>query len=720
MESKLFFSAYKASRVAFVLLLAGSVAIFAEIATKLAFIYSHTLLDVIPANFWLNPDDAMYWILVPAIGIPSIALFAFTSSMYLKHHVKVAGITAAVTFVPASLAINAALLFGGGWYAGTIAADAGLLLLLASFVLLEKAIKAGSPRVEAGARTKKVRTLQAWVLAVTCAGIVISAVVPAIAGISAIPEPLIPAAAAPSTVAPDHENTFYIMPIWEEVVTNYTWGTQRLDYMKQIVGGPAYTGTGHVKIGRSLSCWYMGDLYPNGTYNPVNLIHALNLANVSNTPILFHMNGGNWGTAGSTNPVIVAMRGNASNCQWDQENWCPPPKNNHASPDDRYWSFYPGTEFEQLKEANLKRACEIIFTWWQNNPGLLVGFSTDSEIHLKNDYFKSVHPGYKSYFDYNPGTIAQFRQWAMANWTLQAFNEKCGTSFGSWGAVEPPRAAADGVGVKGNKWWETWTDFRIWHVTEAGKRQCRWINESGFPREMIWHHQIFSEPGDESSRYQRCDPLQTAVNPYCKVGVTRYGWISPQNWHSLGQLALNDGSGDTVPSWGIFEWNLWSQHEYWAYKEMLNCIYRYGGHVICPNEWINCSANEGLWIPGDPLPPGTESEVDDPVCTDPALCCARRDEHGNCVECYRKHGNAQFLGALRDFVAETQDYERGTCPTRVINKLDVWYYDSYHVAFKFFSRDTGLILMGSAWLGGLVLLIVAISITNHVRWKRFP
>jgi hypothetical protein len=275
------------------------------------------------------------------------------------------------------------------------------------------------------------------------------------------------------------------------------------------------------------------------------------------------------------------------------------------------------------------------------------------------------------------------------------------------------------VGVKGNKWWETWTDFRIWHVTEAGKRQCSWINQSGFPREMIWHHQIFSEPGDDSARYQRCDPLQTAINQYCKVGVTRYGWISPKNWHSLGELALNDGATDTIPSWGIFEWNLWTQHEYWAYKEMLNCIYQYGGHVICPNEWTNCSGNQGLWIPGDSLPPGVDEFVEDPVCTDPDVCCQL--ENGTtheCITCRRRYGNPQFLAALRDFVAEAQLYERGTSPNLRVNKLDVWYYTNYADAFDYFSSDEGLILMGCSWFACLVLFFVAIGVTNNIRWKR--
>ncbi len=720
MESPSLFSAFKASRLAFVLLLAGSVAIYLEMAIKLIFMYTHTVLDVVPAEFWLDPRDEIYWILVPAIGIPAILLLYYTAKLHFKYQVKAASTTAAITFAPASLAVNASLLFGGGWYAGTIMADAGLIILLASFVILEKAGKPGKPLVLEGARKPKIRKMQAVVLALGCAGIVVSAVIPVIAGINAIPEPLVPAATSLPSVAPNHENTFYIMPIWEDAVSNYTFGTQRLNYLKRAVGGSAYTGTGFVRIGRSLSCWYTNDIYANGSYNPTNLIHALNLANQSNTPILFHMNGGNWGQAGSTDPVILAMRNNVSNCQWDQANWCPPIKYNNG-PNDRFWSFWPGSEWEQFRERNIKQALDVIHDWWMNNTGLLVGFSTDSEITLDTGKFdgEGFHPEYRSYFDYNNGTIAQYRQWAMANWTLPQFNEKCGTSFATWNDIDAPRTTADGVGVEGNPWWETWTDFRIWHVTEAGKRQCSWINQSGFPREMVWHHQIFSEPGDEESRYVRGDPLQTAINSYCKVGVTRYGWISPQNWCSLGRLALDDGAGDNIPSWGIFEWNLWTQHEYWAYKEMLNCIYQYGGHVICPNEWTNCSINEGLWIPGDPLPPGVDEEVDDPVCNDPSLCC--NDHDGPvCTSCHRRHGNAQFQAALRDFVADAQRYERGTSPTRRVNKLDVWFYDNYLVAFDSFSNDEGLIFMACCWFSCLVLFFVTIGVTNHIRWKRVP
>ena len=155
---------------------------------------------------------------------------------------------------------------------------------------------------------------------------------------------------------------------------------------------------------------------------------------------------------------------------------------------------------------------------------------------------------------------------------------------------------------------------------------------------------------------------------------------------------------------------------------MLNCIYQYGGHVICPNEWTNCSGNEGLWIPGDDLPAGVESTVNDPNCTAPGLCCSEHNATtGNCTSCKRCHGNPQFQAALRDFVALAQDYERGTCPSLRVNKLTVWYYDNYSTSLRYFTRDDGLYIMVGSWLICIIFMIIALSIISaNTRQKKQP
>jgi hypothetical protein len=716
---------FRLYRYGLILTAIGVGAIYLQIFFQLVFLLLHTVYDVVPADRFIDEGPMLLFILIPTIGIPSIILFVSLLRGNLKKNSRRLSFFTGFFFILATLAANAALLFGGGWFAGTILADFGLMILLTAG---RKSKQNGEfPLLKTAEITVPTifRKRQQQIALICCFGVVISGAIPFLVGYMAIPAPLIPEASGPASgIEPNHANTFFIMPIWEWQGTDYEYGIGQLNYMKNILGGDAYSGNGFVKIGRSVSCWYTNTLFENGSYDPTILIHTLNLSTISNTPVLFHMNGGNWGQAGSQHPEILAMRQNKSNCQWDQENVCHPIKYN-PGPNDRFWSFWPNSDWERFRERNIKQALEVIYNWWQNNPDLLVGFSTDSEIHLNyNTFEKTNEGGYKSYFDYNPGTIQQYREWAQANWTLEDFNKRCGKNFDSWSKVDAPRNEDGVVGQKGNAWWETWTDFRVWHVKEAARRQCKWISDSGFPRAMIWNHQILSEPGDNSARYQRCDPLETAVNNYCKVGVTRYGWISPQIWHSLGDLALNDGSGDKIPSWGIFEWNLWTQHEYWAYREMLNCIYQYGGHVICPNEWANCSINEGLWIPGDPCEEGpvqvingTEYGSDETGCigTLGNCCCVKWDDKGNCLRCVDPHGNSQFLAALQDFVALAQDYERGTNPALRLNKFDVIVYDMFYSTYKFFNSGDGLFIMAGAWL---ICLIFVWTSPWHGRKRR--
>lgn len=707
-------------RVGLLFLIVGSSAVYLDLVINLIFILNHTVLDVVPSPGSWEVLDIILYSAIPGLGIPAIIGMLIGFRRFLEWKSIISLKLSLLLYLIAAVAINASFFLGGGWYAGAIIANIGSAALLFSIFLVnqeKKSETSDSDRKDlmekSGDRGIFMRGIlgqkrkQTTILAIfLLIGVFMSALIPFIVNLTSIPASLMDTATEPSSAAPNHENTFYILPIWEGVSFDVDEDVAELKYMERIVGGTEYTGNGFIKIGRSVSCWYTNSLLPSGSFDNTSLVHKLNVSAESNTPILFHMNGGNWGQCCSDHPVILAMRQNKSNCQWDQTGYCHPIGYN-PGPNDRFWSFWPNSDWERFRERNIKQALEVIYDWWLENPDLLVGFSTDSEIHLNYHDFNDENKArtgnaYRSYFDYNNGTIEQYRYWASSNWTLSAFNNLCGTNFPAWDDVDAPRSPSV-VGNVGHSWWETWTDFRIWHVKEAGKRQCKWINQSGFPRDMIWNHQILSEPDSEEARYVRADPLETAINPYCKVGVTRYGWISPKVWHSLGELALEE-TDDTLPSWGIFEWNLWHQHEYWAYREMLNCIYQYGGHVICPNEWVNCSINEGLWIPGIP--------EDECPCNDEEYnetwCCCEEWDGGECVDWTARHGNPQFLAALRDFVEAGQDYERGKCPDLRVNALDVMFYDSYYNQFEFFNSD-GLYVMGGLLLLNLVYVLVLIG-----------
>jgi hypothetical protein len=46
----------------------------------------------------------------------------------------------------------------------------------------------------------------------------------------------------------------------------------------------------------------------------------------------------------------------------------------------------------QFKERNIKQALDVIYDWWQNNTGLLVGFSTEYQYR---DGYAPFTPGFK-------------------------------------------------------------------------------------------------------------------------------------------------------------------------------------------------------------------------------------------------------------------------------------------------------------------------------------
>ncbi|GAB4313748.1 MAG: hypothetical protein Kow0069_15010 [Promethearchaeota archaeon] len=721
----------------FALVAAGVATIQLQVLLKWTFLVDLSANDVVPSEPPLALEERLLFALVPSVGSPSAAAFLFLAwrscgpggfgKRGSEVRNRVVALALFFSYALVTLAAIASFTLGGGWFVGAAAAVLGSCVV---------ALGAAKSAVRGGLRSsRRVEPRAAASLALLAFSVAVlpAAFVPRALAVASVPPPLVEAATEPPAgVAPNWSNTFYVMPIWEWQGDDYEYGAAQLGYMKAVLGGSDYSGDGFVKIGRSVSCWYTNNIFENGSFDPTHLLEKLELSARTDTPILFHLNGGNWGQCCSNASVIWEMRNNASNCQWDQRDDCHPVKFN-PGPNDRFWSLWPGSDWERFRERNLKQALAVVRQWWQEHPDLLVGFSLDSEVHLNYKDFSDVNPGgYRSWFDYNPGTIEQFRGWAREEFgTLEAFNRHCGTSFGEWSEVDGPRSD-DVVGVAGHPYWETWTEFRVWHVGEAVKRQARWVVESGFPPEMVFSHQILSEPGSESARYRRCDPLETAVNEFCVVGVTRYSWASPELWHQVATAASSGwgtgggGEGGGLPSWGVFEWNLWHQHQYWAYRETLALAYQYGAHVVCPNEWTNQSANEGLWIPGDPcreapveVVNGTTFGSEDSGCAGSAEngTCVRRDEQGRCLEWVDPHGNPHLQAALRDFVAAARQYPRGTSPlVRASPELLAAWAD-YHEMYGMFTRDGGLVALASAWGACLVWFVVLAAAVRFVNFR---
>ncbi|MHA1872220.1 MAG: beta-galactosidase, partial [Promethearchaeota archaeon] len=372
--------------------------------------------------------------------------------------------------------------------------------------------------------------------------------------------------------APNYNNTLYMTPILERYTGNITEDNNEIELIKSRLGPSG----DYYKVGFSVSCWYSLQLTnSSGVWNfdPTWLYYKLNRSVDTNAPILFHMNGGNWGSCGMSNALLQELWQNDSNCQWDQFNHVPEIKPFTGCLRDRLFSLQKDTLFNQYRKLHIQQAGKIIAEFAKNYPDLFVGCSLDSEIHLDS---AKLDNGTKLYYDYNPLVIKEYREWLQNKYTLSEFNEKFNHAYNNFSEIDAPR-----VFNEDDPEWQEWTLFRHHLVGENVMLQAKWLYECGIPKNKIFSHQILSNPGSESAEYERCDTLETAISDYCVVGVTRYNYIDPSVFWEINSLSGTD--------WGIFEWNIWHEHgpsDYQLYTMQLKAMYQAGVHVICPNGWF--------------------------------------------------------------------------------------------------------------------------------------
>ncbi|MHA1699249.1 MAG: beta-galactosidase [Promethearchaeota archaeon] len=564
------------------------------------------LLNVWTASFW-NFDDYIIENIIILVLIMFLLMTGFSFIPSKGLHVFL------IIFY--GFWFSASFYFGAGWYIGAILGLAGITMIGLSPSISGLKFKALSKK--------------------TSSIIIRIGIICMIAGSVAAPiityYPQMPPYYKNSALyegmsgSPNSNNTLYILPIWEN------WGTYEsdIDYFRQELGN----GSQYVRIGFSVSCWYMCDLKgaaENWSFDPeANLYLKLNFSLNYNMPILFHMNGGNWGTecwknVNKSSIVTDWWKNNDSYVQWDQFNRSVPADiaDDQMPLKPRLFTLSKYSPIFHLREQNIKIAGQVIANFANEHPDLFVGVSMDSEIHLETTRYSNFDPNvgdYESYFDYNPLVIREFQEWLQANYSsINDLNKKSGLSFSSFDDVDPPRVAA-----KGNPWWEEWTRFRIWLVRENVNAEARWLREVGISKEKIYSHQILSSPNDDHAKYKRCDPLETADISNGNIGITRYGLISPNVFKTI-----NDKSGF---NWGIFEWNIWSDTDntYENYMYMLKSMYQFGVRVICPYAWF-----EGTW---------------------PVL---------------QIRNNTEFKQAIRDFSVLVGDSPRGSSPAGFLSYGD--------------------------------------------------
>ena len=287
-------------------------------------------------------------------------------------------------------------------------------------------------------------------------------------------------------------------------------------------------------------------------------------------PVLLTLNGGIWADASCDVPdwdVNDHLEQDAANCQWNEHDG--------VEPDDALKHLPGGMAAPELgrsltfnvhaaknrayKRRNLQAAGRIIAAFAREHPRLFAGVNLDPDTYL-NPFFEE-----REWYDYNPGTLRQFREWLSGSGpyagkrssgvpdlsryrrkrvlSLQEVSRLAGRPFARWSDVDPPRVFERGPHpFWKDPWTHEWDVFRRHLVALHYDELAQWLREVGLPREKIFSSQGFMAPtGDALPLPVKLD---SPSKNYDGGGMSIEGSI-PRNGH-LGAILYGKSAVDDV------------------------------------------------------------------------------------------------------------------------------------------------------------------------------
>jgi len=356
-----------------------------------------------------------------------------------------------------------------------------------------------------------------------------------------------------------------------------------------------------------------------------------------NLPVLFTLNGGIWASSACDAPdwdVSDHLEQDVANCQWNSENQVMPHdyfkrlSGSADAPDlarSLTFNVY-AAQNRHYKRRNLQATARIVMQFAHDHPQLFIGISLDADTYL-NPFFNE-----KQWYDYNPGTLRQFRDWLRVSGpytgrtttgvpdlsryrrkhplSLAEVRKLSGRPWRTWDEVDPPRSfPREGKPFWEDPWTHEWEVFRRHLVQLHYEDLSRWLVDVGVPKSRIYASQGFIAP------YPTAFPfalhIESPSKNYDTGGMSVEGAI-PRDGHLAaiiyGKGAENDmrveGGGNLFatfhqmdPGWAVGEFNTADFRTpkelpsyamgYRALREMFN----YGARFASPMAWNGSNGN---------------------------------------------------------------------------------------------------------------------------------
>jgi hypothetical protein len=304
-----------------------------------------------------------------------------------------------------------------------------------------------------------------------------------------------------------------------------------------------------------------------------NLAGVLAVAVAKSLPLLITLNGGIWGDASGSAPewdLTDWLEEDPANCQWNEKN--------EVMPDD-FLKNLPGsvggpelarslsfnvyaTKVRRYKKRNLQQAARHIVEFMQANGDLFVGVNVDPDTYL-NPFFEE-----KQWYDYNPGTLKQFRHWLAGTGPYSGKPEEpgvpelsayrrlrpleladvrriSGKNFATWQEVDPPRQFSRDPAHPfwTDPWVREWEIFRRHVVSLHYDDLSRWLVEAGIPRDNNWSSQGFMAPTRDVMPFAIA--IDSPVKDFDSGGMSVEG-SKPAEGH-LGAILYGASATNSIP-----------------------------------------------------------------------------------------------------------------------------------------------------------------------------
>lgn len=312
-----------------------------------------------------------------------------------------------------------------------------------------------------------------------------------------------------------------------------------------------------------------------------SLRELLAVAERLRAPLLITLDGGVWADSRFAVPdydAVDMLEEDARTAQWNQHD--------RAEADDALSGLAGSMDNPQLarmmslnrfndrfrayKKRNLQAAVREIVRFARRHPHIDVAVNLDPDQYINPWFFLT------QWYDYNPDTLRQFREWLfhlgpyadggeMAGLryrrpvTLEEVAALARTRFATIDDVQPPRGAIDYA----DPWQQIWTQFKRHLVARHYDELATWVAEAGLPPEKIYTSQTFIQADvavqtdDAATGWtdQAGVSIEGAKPRDGQLGAILYGPSSRNEGKPRAGLSLIDNIARTDGRWGLVEFH---------------------------------------------------------------------------------------------------------------------------------------------------------------------